>query len=73
MTITELENELIAAGYKPEAPNNQAAVIDAQVCREGTCKACGQQRLLYHPFFRNGPRSYRPFSECPNCAKVVEF
>ena len=45
--------------------------VDAEICREAHCAACGRQGLEYRPFTR--PGSYRAFAVCLACGDTQEF
>ena len=53
--------------------------VDAEICRESHCAACGRQGLEYRPFTRPGSpslglrASYRAFAVCPVCGDTQEF
>lgn len=61
------------AGYDPAPPRGGwgGATVDAEVCRDATCPACGRRGLDYHPYTRGG--SYRAFAVCPACGYEEEF
>jgi hypothetical protein len=64
MTWGELQGELV--GYV-ETYNS----IDAEVATDEPCEECGGV-CIYHGR-RNDRGSYRAFSECENCGRVIEF
>ena len=68
-----LASALRADGYWTCAPTSGAATIDAQVCRDSACSACGRRGLEFRPFWRPVPRSYRAFALCPVCGAWEEF
>lgn len=67
MTWEDLENSGELEGY--EWYSNH---IDAEVAAEIPCENCGGQCVYRgRKNFRTG--SYRAFSECQNCKRVIEF
>ena len=70
-TLAGLTQALLAAGYRRGTPSALAAEVDAEVCQEATCAACGRHGLEYHPFVTAA--SYRAVAACPCCGAAEEF
>jgi len=68
MTHTHLY--LTGDGYRPVAPDTEAADIDAQCVERMTCRKCGGA-CYYQPWSK--PGSYRAFSVCLDCGHEEEF
>lgn len=51
----------------------EAARIDAQVCDESTCSACGHVSMRYEPFVDHEECRYVAFAACPACGHREEF
>ncbi len=80
MRLADLHADLLADGYRPGAPPPGpfgGQDIDAGVCAEAHCSACGRQGLDFHPYRRpaqEGQRaSYRAVAACPACGEAEEF
>lgn len=84
MNPQELRGQMEEEGYTPGGePTGLGAGIDALVCADSTCSACGHQGREYHPFMKRlGGRSrytgrdlisYRAFAVCPECGHTEEF
>lgn len=67
----ELFNELMEEGYKNQAPSNEVADMDTEVCKESECSSCEHIGLKYKAFTKG--EKYRAFSVCPNCGESEEF
>jgi hypothetical protein len=70
-TLAGLAQALLAAGYRRGTPSALAAEVDAEVCQEAVCSACGHRGLDYYPFVTAG--SYRAVAACPCCGAAEEF
>ena len=69
----DLYQEMVAAGYLPQAPSEEVGMLDALVFERGKCSSCGEKGgLAFHPFWRESPRSYRPFVVCVACGYTRE-
>jgi hypothetical protein len=90
VTLMEILDSGDLEGYRQGLPPHSpvglcdGAAIDAQVCADSRCSACGHAGLSYEPFVnvepteRSGltgrPRySYRAFAICPACGLAEEF
>lgn len=70
-------------GFRPGAPGGIGSDIDAGVCADSTCEACGHVGMTYVPFLSESHRrstwsgrmvpEYRAFAVCPACGHEVEF
>jgi len=62
--------DLTSDGYRPVAPDTEAADIDAQCVKRMHCRKCGGA-CYYQPYSR--PGSYRAFAICLDCGHEEEF
>ena len=75
-TFASYDDVLHDAGYRPNEPSPNVAVIDRATTAGGECAACGRRGLDYRPYLRHteeGGRSYRALAVCSACDAAFEF
>lgn len=71
--LAVLGPRLRADGYQQRQPSGPGAAIDREAAEGGVCLACGHQGLLFRPYYRAYPQSYRAFTICPECGRGEEM